>query len=156
MALQHKENDTIYQGREAYVKIDNQLLQTTGEIKIVGQPIEADEIVTKVKRNGFEITYLAYLFDVFDQLGGQKYKVFKYIVEHKSSDNTLIITIRELAEACNVSIETVRQCLKLLKEKGLIATRTGSIMILPKIAMRGSDRKEAFLMRKFETFDDGE
>lgn len=154
MPLQHKENDTIYRGREAYVKIDNNLLQTTGEIKIIGQPIEADEIVTKVRRKGFEITYLAYLFDVFDQLGGQKYKVFKYIVEHKSSDNTLIITNRELAANCNVSTQTVTQALKLLKEKGLIATRTGAIMILPKIAHKGNDRKEAFLMRKFETFEE--
>ena len=120
----------------------------------IGHPIEADEIVTKVRRKGFEITYLAYLFDVFDQLGGQKYKVFKYIVEHKSSDNTLIITNRELAANCNVSTQTVTQALKLLKEKGLIATRTGAIMILPKIAHKGNDRKEAFLMRKFETFEE--
>ena len=55
-----------------------------------------------------------------------------------------------------MSIETVRQCLKLLKEKGLIHTRTGAIMILPKIAMRGGDKKEAYLMRKFEAFEEND
>ena len=75
-----------------------QALQETGEIRTVGEPVVADASITKCDRNGFEITYLAYLFDVFDQLGGQKYKVFKYIVEHKSADNTLIITNRELAK----------------------------------------------------------
>ena len=69
-------------------------LQETGEIKTVGEPVVADASITKCDRNGFEITYLAYLFDVFDQLGGQKYKVFKYIMEHKSADNTLIISQR--------------------------------------------------------------
>ena len=112
----------------------------------------ADASITKCDRNGFEITYLAYLFDVFDQLGGQKYKVFKYIVEHKSTDNTLIITNRELAEKCEVSTQTVYECIKLLKEKGLIATRTGAIMVLPKIAHRGKAGREQFLMHKFEEF----
>lgn len=152
MPKYHKETKTIYQGKEGYVQIDLQALHQTGEVKIVGEPIVADASITKCDRNGFEITYLAYLFDVFDQLGGQKYKVFKYIVEHKSSDNTLIITNRELAKKCGVSTQTIYETLKLLKEKGLIATRTGAIMVLPKIAHRGKSGREQFLMHKFEEF----
>lgn len=152
MPKYHKETKTIYQGKEGYVQIDLQALHETGEIRTVGEPIVADASITKCDRNGFEITYLAYLFDVFDQLGGQKYKVFKYIVEHKSADNTLIITNRELAEKCNVSTKTITETLKLLKEKGLIATRTGAIMVLPKIAHRGKAGREQFLMHKFEEF----
>ena len=154
MPKYHKDTKTIYQGKEGYVQIDLQALHETGEVKIVGEPIVADASITKCDRNGFEITYLAYLFDVFDQLGGQKYKVFKYIVEHKSADNTLIITNRELAEKCNVSTKTITETLKLLKEKGLIATRTGAIMLLPKIAHRGKAGREQFLMHKFEEFGD--
>ena len=148
MPKYQKETKTIYQGKEMWVQVDPQALQETGEIKLV-----ADASITKCDRNGFEITYLAYLFDVFDQLGGQKYKVFKYIVEHKSSDNTLIITNRELAKNCGVTIDTVSRTLKLLKEKGLIATRTGAIMVLPKIAHRGKVGREQFLMHKFEEFE---
>ena len=66
-------------------------------MKITGEPIIADEVVKKVNRNGFEITYLTYLVDLFDKLGGKKYTVFKYILAHKSAENTLIITTRELA-----------------------------------------------------------
>lgn len=152
MPKYHKDTKTIYQGKEGYVQIDLQALHETGEIKIISEPIVADASITKCDRNGFEITYLAYLFDVFDQLGGQKYKVFKYIVEHKSTDNTLIITNRELAEKCHVSTKTITETLKLLKEKGLIATRTGAIMLLPKIAHRGKVGREKFLMHKFEEF----
>ena len=153
MPLHKKETKTLYQGKEAYVQLDIEALATTGEVKIVGEPFVADASVTKVDRSGFEITYLAYLFDVFDQLGGQKYKVFKYIVEHKSSENTLIITNRELADKCNVSTKTVSDALKLLREKGLIATRTGAIMLLPKIAHRGKKGREQYLMHKFQEFD---
>lgn len=156
MSYQHKENDTIYKGREAYVKIDSKALQETGEIHIIGEPILADEVVKKVDRNGFEITYLAYFLDLFDKLGGKRYTVFKYIIENKSSENTLIITVRELAEKTNTSTRTVQDTLKLLKEAGLIKTRTGAIMLVPKLAHRGSNRKEAYLMQKFETFTDEE
>ena len=156
MALHKKETKTLYQGKEAYVQVDLEKLSKTGEIALVGDPFVADASLTKVDRNGFEITYLAYLFDVFDQLGGQKYKVFKYIVEHKSSDNTLIITNRELAEKCEVSTKTVSEALRLLREKKLIATRTGAIMVLPKIAHRGKKGREQFLMHKFEEFSNEE
>lgn len=74
MSYQHKENDTIYQGREAFVRIDNNLYQQTGEVKIVGEPIEADEVIKKVNRKGFEITYLAYFIDLFDKLGAKEDK----------------------------------------------------------------------------------
>lgn len=153
MPLHKKETKTLYQGKEAYVQVDLEKLATTGEVSLVGEPFVADASITKVDRNGFEITYLAYLFDVFDQLGGQKYKVFKYIVEHKSSENTLIITNRELAQKCGVALSTVQEAIKLLKEKGLISTRTGAIMLLPKIAHRGKKGREQFLMHKFQEFD---
>ena len=46
--------------------------------------------------------------------------------------------------------------MKLLEDSGLISRRTGAIMLLPKLAHRGSDRREAYLMQKFVEFDDGE
>ena len=64
----------------------------------------------------------------------------------------MIITNRKLAEKCGVSTQTVYECIKLLKEKGLIATTTGAIMVLPRIAHRGKAGREQFLMHKFEEF----
>lgn len=154
MPYQHKSPETIYHGQEAYVKIDSKALIESGEVKIIGEPILADEVVKKVNRKGFEITYLAYFIDLFDKLGGKKYIVFKYIIEHKSAENTLIITVRELAEKTGTSTRTVQDTLKLLREAGLIKCRIGAIMLVPKLAHRGSDRREAYLMQKFEVFSD--
>ena len=53
-------------------------------------------------------------------------------------------------------MQTVTDTLKLLEESGLISRRTGAIMLLPKVAHRGNDRREAYLMQKFVEFDDGE
>lgn len=142
MPSQKKNNETLYEGRDIWVN------QRTGET------IEADQVIKKVPRNGFEITYLSYFMDLFDKLGGKKYVVFKYILNNKSSENTLIITNRELAEKCNVGINTVTDTLKLLKDSGLITQRTGAIMLHPRLAHRGSDRKEAYLIQKFVGFSE--
>lgn len=141
MGLQQKENSTIYQDRDVWVN------QRTGEV------IEADQVIKKVPRNGFEITYLTYFMELFDQLGGRKYKVFKYIIENKNSENQLIITTRELAVKTKTSLPTVSATLKLLKNANLIEQRTGAIMLNPKLAHRGNDKKEAFLLARFEEFN---
>lgn len=140
MTLQNKSNSTIYQGTDVWVN------QRTGET------IEADQVIRKVPRNGFEITYLAYFMDLFDKLGGKKYVVFKYILSNKSTENTLIITNRELAEKTGTSLQTVSDTLKLLRESGLLTQRTGAIMLHPQLAHRGSERKEAYLLQKFVSF----
>ncbi|MCG4734222.1 replication/maintenance protein RepL, partial [Casaltella massiliensis] len=142
MPYQKKTNETIYQDKDVWIN------QRTGEV------IEADQVIKKVPRNGFEITYLSYFFDLFDQLGGQKYKVFKYIIENKNSDNQLIITTRELAEKTKTSLPTVSATLKLLKESNLIQQRTGAIMLNPKLAHRGKDTKEKYLLTKFDMFEE--
>ena len=53
------------------------------------------------------------------------------------------------------SVNALRTALK-PSESGLIARKTGAIMLLPKVAHRGNDRREAYLMQKFVEFDDGE
>ena len=120
--------------------------------KKTGEEIKAQTIVKRLDRNGFEITYLAYLFELFDILGNKKMKVFSYILKHKNADNQLIITTREIAEKAGVSLKTAHDTLKILEEKGLIRCRTGSLMVIPKIAHRGSKNREENLMIKFKEF----
>ena len=50
MPYQKKTNETIYQDKDVWIN------QRTGEV------IEADQVIKKVPRNGFEITYLSYFF----------------------------------------------------------------------------------------------
>ena len=117
-----------------------------------GERVSAQTIVKRLDRNGFEITYLAYLFELFDILGNKKMKVFNYILKHKNADNQLIITTRELAEKAGVALSTAHETIKILQEKGLIRCRTGSLMVIPKIAHRGSKNREENLMIKFREF----
>lgn len=140
-----KESRTIYQGRDTWVN------QRTGEV------VEADQIVKKVDRTGFEITYLMHFMELFDRLGGQKYKVVRYILENRSkSENTLIITTEELSRKTKVSRQTVSDALKIMEEANLIKRRTGAIMVNAQLVHQGGSGKELYLMQKFQMFSDEE
>lgn len=118
-----------------------------------GERIEAKTILKEVKRENFEILYLSYMCDLFDKLGGKKYKVLKYIISNKDYNNIVLTSTRDLAEKCNVSKQTVTDTLKILKNLGIITTRLGAIMLNAKFMNHGSISKEKYLIQKFEIFD---
>lgn len=137
-----RKGKTQYTGKEVWVN------QTTGEIR------EVDTFEKPVGRNnGFMITYLAEIINLIETLGNKKMLVVRYILEHMSkTENTLIITTRELAQECNVSHNLVLQTLKLLDEAGIIERRTGAIMVSPKLMNNWRAGKEATMMVKYYEF----
>lgn len=122
--------------------------------KDTGQEVDGYLSLKRVERKDFDIIYFSYLFDLFDKLGGKKFQVLKYILANKSYDNTLIITMRELAKFTNTSPATVNETLKLLRDAGIIKTRTGAIIVNSHFTVRGSKNKEAWIFQKFEIFDE--
>lgn len=136
-----KESKIIHNGLKRYKDLD------TGEI------IEASEVIKKVERNGFMITYLSAIINLIDSLGNKKMQIVKYILKHmEKSNNTLIITTKELSEKIGVSTKTVVDTLKILENAGIIKRRTGAIMIHSDLIHRGSSYKEKALLTRFEEF----
>lgn len=141
-----------YLGRSAWIKLDENN-QPTGEVKYV------DEFESELdtKRNGFMITYMSAVISLIDKLGTKKMTVVKYIFENMSkSENTLIITTKELAEKTKVSKPVVLETLQLLEDAKLISRRTGAIMLSAKLMHRGGEERERYLMTKFYSFSDKE
>lgn len=140
--IEHKQNNKIiHKGIERWQNLE------TGEI------IEATEVIKKIERNGFMITYLSAIINLIDSLGNKKMQVVKYILKNmEKSNNTLIITSRELAEKSNTSLQTVTETLKTLEEAGIIKRRTGAIMIHSDLIHKGSANKEKALLTRFKEF----
>lgn len=138
----NRKGKTQYTGKEVWVN------QTTGEIR------EVDTFEKPVGRdNGFMITYMAEIINLIETLGNKKMLVVKYILANMSkSENTLIITTRELAEKCGVSHTVVLRTLKLLEETKIIERRTGAIMVSPKLMNNWRASKEASMMIKYYEF----
>lgn len=139
---QGRKGKTLYTGKEIWVN------QATGEVR------EVDTFEKPVGRgNGFMITYLAEIINLIETLGNKKMLVVKYMLEHMSkTENTLIRTQREIADALGMSTKTVNETLKLLADAGIIERRTGAIMVSPKLMNNWKAPKEASMMIKYYEF----
>ncbi len=129
--------------QEYYQQID----PDTGEI--IGDIKKVDVVIKEVPRTGFAITYLASIINLIDSIGNKKMQVVKYVLKNMDSNNILLQTVREVAEGCGCSVQTVNDTLKLLSDTGIIARKTGAIMLSPKLVHKGNARKERYLMAKF-------
>jgi DNA-binding transcriptional regulator YhcF (GntR family) len=142
----NKKGKMQYTGKEVWINRD------TGEIREVDtfeRPVEDK------RNNGFMITYLAEIINMIETIGNKKMQVIKYILAHMSkSENTLIVTTRELAKKCNVGLNTVVETLKLLDDAGIIERRTGAIMVSPKLCNNWKAPKEATMMIKYHEFSE--
>lgn len=146
MAKNKKNREPI--SNKWYVEIDECFLDT-GEIKLIGEPINVAQQEQKIPRGGFEIAYMSALFDLFDRLGGKKYTVLRYILDNRDGMNCLNMTNTELAEKAGVGRNTVVDTIKILSEAGVV-TRKGTVLRLsPRLFVKGNAQKEAYIMRKF-------
>lgn len=122
-----------------------------------GEKLELNEVIQYQPREDFEIAYISTLCGLMNKLGGKKYKVLSYLLKNKNSDNVVIATNREIATELRISTKTLSETFNLLREYGVIATKTGVIMVLPRLTMQGGAYKEQKLMivfREFQTEDD--
>ena len=135
---------------KAYIEIDLNALRSTGDIVLVGDPIIAPMITTRVPKGNFEIVYTADLFEIVEKLGNQKMQVLKYLLENKDGFNQVNATNTELAEKVGCSRPTVIETLKIMSDAGLINRKNTVIMISPNLMIKGNRNREAYLMRKYE------
>ena len=145
-----KMNNEERKTRMQYKGTTTWINQDTGEVRTV------DEFERPVGRTEpFMITYLAEIINLMETLGNKKMLVVKYILANmEKSNNTLIITTRELSEKCNISHGTVLETLKQLEKADIIKRRIGSIMISPQLMNNKKALGEATMMVKYERFDE--
>src|SRR5699024_6329 len=126
----NERSGTIYKGKERFTNTE------TGEI------IEVDKLYRKQTSGNFVKAYIVQLVSMLDAIGGKKLKVVNYILDNiHLSNNTLIATIREIAQETNTSLQTVTTTLKVLEEGNIIKRRTGAIMLTRDFLTRADDTK---------------
>ena len=119
-----------------------------------GEVIEVDKLYRKQTSGNFVKAYIVQLISMLDMIGGKKLKVVNYILDNiHLSNNTMIATVREIAEGSNTSTKTVNTTLKVLEEGNIIKRRTGALMLNPELLMRGDDQKQKYLLLEFGNFE---
>ena len=136
--------------KEYYIQVDEKGNAITGEVK------EVDVLFKEIPRTGFAITYLSSIIQMIESIGNKKMQVVKYVLQNMDSNNKLSETVREIAKGVGCSIQTVQETLSLLQSVGIIARKTGTVMLSPKLVHKGNAKRERFLMTKFFAMKDGE
>lgn len=136
--------------KKAYIEIDLDHLYDTGEIRVIGEPIVAPTITTKVPRGKFEIVYTAELFGILDKLGNKKIQVLSYLLDNKDGSNCLNMTNTEIAKNIGVARKTVVETMKVLESADLLHRKGTVVMLSANFMMKGNQLREAYLMQKFE------
>lgn len=140
-----------------YAKIDSAHYYATGEIKVIEEPKSWKEIMEEGEdefpHGGFHIHRPDVLFKFIEALGGKKGKVATYMLREKDSRNICMLRVEDLARGAGVALQTANETLKILRASGCIKTRTGLIMTNPGIDRTGNKKREAYLMKLYETFD---
>lgn len=137
-----------YTGTSKWIKLDS--------FGNVVDEKEVDEFEKPVGRTEhFFITYLTEIIALIDSLGNKKMQVVKYMLKHMNrSNNTLIITTRELAIKANVGYNTAIETLQILDDAGIIQRRTGAIMINPRLLNNKRAQGEANMLIHYKEFGD--
>ena len=124
-----------------------QINPDTGEI--IGDIKKVDVVIKEIPRTGFAITYLSTIINMIESIGNKKMQVVKYILQNMDSNNKLSETVREISKGSGCSVQTVHETLTLLENCGVVARKTGTVMLSPKLLHKGNSSRERFLMTKF-------
>lgn len=140
-----------------YVKIDGSHYYETGEVKIIGSPIDTTDIMYEdlqrdLKNSGFAIHRPEWFYGLIEKIGGAKGKVVTSIMRKKGIDNNINATIADLIEWSGCSTKTVMDTIKLLRDNDMLKTRTGMMMLNPGVEHRGDRQREATLLRLYSQF----
>lgn len=119
---------------------------STGELV----PYEPDSAPPRSTMQFWKLNMKGFL-NVLSKFENKQIRVFCYILSKTHpSTNEFGGTYREIAKACDVSLDTVERVLKLLQDAGFIMKiRGGSYFVSPDILMKGDDVKKSQLLRNY-------
>lgn len=118
-----------------------------GELKPLSAEVIDEEWEEEYDIN-FDKIWLSSVMEALEQVGNKKIKVANYILNQRDkSTNYLIATQREIAEKCNVSLQTVSSTLKALESADLLVGKSGIYQINPDRIAKGHHNKRMAILR---------
>ena len=115
-----------------------------------GEEIPADLYESKVDRQGWQKAYARTMADYLELTGHAPTKVLAYFLRKKDSNNLIIGSYDDIAEAADVSRRTVASMIKILQKKQFLRKiQNGVYMVSPELMRHGSRQKGIILFRKW-------
>lgn len=144
---------------EFYAKIDKDKYLSSGEVSVIGEPKDLIELFgdefEKYPEKGFRIHRPDIFCDFIKAVGGKRGKCAAFILKHKDPRNILMTRVSDLAKNAGVSLTTANDTIRLLRNSGSIKTVTRALMVNPGVDHSGDRKREAYLMKMYQNFENG-
>ena len=135
---------------------------TKNKVKVIGteQYInvatgELEEMqVTTIEERDYNFTkiWMKNLILTMDIVGNQKTKFCFWLIDHLNRDNILIGTQRDMAEDCNVSLQTVSVTLKLLMDANFLRKKQSGVYIVnPDVMYKGTHAARLNVLNQYNS-----
>jgi DNA-binding Lrp family transcriptional regulator len=102
----------------------------------------------------FEKIWLGHIVEAIDEIGSKKIDVLMYLFRHRNSENIVICTNRQLADAVGVSYDTAATTLAALVRHDIIKRGVGHIVINPDVIFKGAYGKRMNILLSYRQKDD--
>lgn len=113
-------------GKETYIN------QQTGEIQ------EMQVINIEERDANFHKLWLSHIIQAIDLMGNQKIKFAFWLLEQMNSENQITMTIRQMSDKGNVSLQTASRAIKALVDSDfLVKVNMGVYQVNPDVIFKG-------------------
>jgi DNA-binding transcriptional ArsR family regulator len=137
---------------------------TTKKTKIVGTKKYIDDETGEVESfnvvsiqdsdANFEKIWLAHILEAIDEIGNAKMKILSFLLNNRDkSNNTIIMTCKEIAEATGISRLTVTRTLQALEQHNIINRKIGIVFLNPDVMFKGDRQHRMNVLIKYQHYD---
>lgn len=136
-----------------YEKVTGRIIGTKQYVDVeTGEVIDAVNMVKTIDSDrGFHKVWLYDLMDIITEIGSKKIQVVEYLLQNlNSSNNSISITIREIAMDLKISSKTVNETLlALIKANFIRRVRNGYYLVNPNVLIQGNPAKRQRVMLEY-------
>ena len=104
----------------------------------------------------FEKIWLGHLMNALDTIGNKKMVVVLWLLHNKNNENIIIANQRQISQSASVSIQTVNETIKALKEVDFLKQvegTSGVYQINPDVIFKGSNSKRMSVLLEYTKGD---
>lgn len=119
-----------------------------------GEEIPFDQLISSDKPDRWDKVYTKNLARMLDMIGDEKMRVLSFLLRKKDSLNLVSATMREIADATNVSTNTVNKVMKAMQRGDYIhKIRGGKWRLSPRIICPGKTSMAMATINYYDNVD---
>lgn len=121
-----------------------------------GEEFRVNHMAVTEADSNFSKIWLANILVAVEEFGSASMSVLFWLVkktEETKGNNTILMTIREIADEIGKSTQTVHKVLKVLEQNDVIRRKTGVIFVNPDVVYKGTHQGRMNVLTTYKSVD---